>query len=83
MDPVRMLTKILYGETFLLTVTAITKTLQLALKTVFRTGTILILLWHAYRAVNVMEERIYGTILAQLVSKVRPGMIIDAVIINS
>ena len=83
MDPVRMLTRILYGETFILTVTAITKTLQLALKIVFkRTRTILILFWHVYRAVNVMEERIYGTILAQLVSKVKPGMKIDASIIN-
>ena len=83
MDHVRMLTRILYGETFILTVTAITKTLQLALKIVFkRTRTILILFWHVYRAVNVMEERICGAILVQLASKVKLGMRNDAVSIN-
>ena len=83
-DLVRILTRILFGETFHLIVTAIIKTLQLALQIVFkRTRTILILFWHVYRAVNVMEELIYGAILVQLVSKVKLGMQIDAAIINS
>ena len=83
MDHVRMLTRILYGETFHLIVIAIIKTLQLALQIVFkRTRTILILFWHVYRAVNVMEERICGAILVQLASKVKLGMRNDAVSIN-
>ena len=83
-DPVRMLTKILYGETFRLNVTAITRTLQLAPQIVFkRTKMTLILFWHVYRAVNVMEERICGAISLQLVSKVKLGMKDDAVIISS
>ena len=84
MDPVRMLTRILYGETFNLIVTAITKTLQPVPQIVFKlTRTISILSWHVYHAVNVMEEQICGAILVPLVSKVKLGMKIDAVVINS
>ena len=80
----RILIRILYGETFHLIVPAIIKTLQLAPRIVFkRTRTILILFWHVYRAANVMGGRICGAILVQLVSKVKLGMQIDAVSINS
>ena len=83
-DPVRMLTRIPYGETFRLIVTAITKTLQPAPQIVFKqTRTILILFLHVYLAVSVMEEQIYGAISVQLVSKVKLGMKNDAVVINS
>ena len=80
----KTLTQISYGKIFNLIATTIIKILRSALKIVFqKIIKILIRFWHAYLAVRVKVEQIYGATSVRHVHRLRPGTRNDAGTINS